>query len=288
MVRKRVYLCKRDCLGEMPKSVSHVLRNNSKHFILIRMEQLIYVAGIGILGLCIGSFLNVLVDRLPNGQDIFITRSRCDSCKKILRWYELLPVVSFVFQKGRCIRCRTPLSYQYPLIELTTSALFLYLYSLHMPLIRFVPFAIIFSCLIVLFVADLKYMILPDSMIIIATLASGWLLAGQPFGVIRYSVASAAGSVLFFALLYYGTRGRGMGFGDVKLVGFLGLFLGYPLTILYLYIAFLTGALLGVILILGNIAGAKSKIPFGPFLIGGALFAFMMRSHMIALWNVFF
>jgi prepilin signal peptidase PulO-like enzyme (type II secretory pathway) len=241
-----------------------------------------------VLGLCIGSFLNVLIDRLPHDEDIFITRSHCDKCKRILRWYELIPVVSFLLQSGKCRRCHTPLSIQYPIIELITAFGCVYLFSMHLPLQRLIPMVIIYSSLVVLFMADIKYMILPDSMIITGIVGTILLLYGQPMGVIRYSLASAIGSVLVFFLLHIGTKGKGMGFGDVKLVGFLGLFLGYPLTMLYLYTAFLTGAFIGVILIVGKKVGAKSKIPFGPFLIGSALFVFLFRSEMLALWSHFF
>ena len=128
---------------------------------------------------------------------------------------------------------------------------------------------IIFCALLVIFVADLKYQIIPDSMILVGILGA---LLSKPYFI------PGIGAALFFLLLWIITKGRGMGLGDVKLGFLLGLFLGFPRIAFALYVAFLTGAIVGVILILRKRAGLKSKIAFGPFLILGALISILYET----------
>lgn len=205
-----------------------------------------------IFGLLVGSFVNVLIDRLPRGENVLWGRSRCDHCKKTLRWFELIPIFSFLIQRGRCRRCRKKLSIQYPLVELATGIGFTFLHSF--------PLCLLFISLLVIFVADCKYQIIPDSMIVLGILGALW--AGA-------HLTPAIGSFAFLYLLWVVTRGRGMGFGDVKFAFLMGLFLGFPGVVAAFYVAFLTGALVAVILILGRKKTWKSKIAFGPFLVVG-------------------
>lgn len=225
------------------------------------MELLVFV-----LGLCVGSFLNVLIDRLPKGESIWFGQSRCDWCKKPLRWFELIPLLSYVLQHGRCRRCHKKLSLQYPIVELITGIGFVVL-----------PWTdwLIFSSLLVIFVADLKYMIIPDSMVVLGVM-----------GVItRAHWLPAIAASLFFLLLYLITRGRGMGLGDVKLSFLLGFWLGFPRIVIAIYLAFLTGALVGVTLILRGKKGLKSKIAFGPFLVLGAGIAYVYSEQILEWWE---
>lgn len=226
------------------------------------------------LGLCVGSFLNVLIDRLPKGESIWFGRSHCDFCKKQLRWFELIPLLSFILQGGRCRRCHKKLSIQYPIIELVTALGFVFL-----PISTW----IIFISLLVIFVADLKYMIIPDSMIVTGII--GALVQGPAFGDFQGRALLGAGSSIFFLILYLITHGRGMGFGDVKLAFLLGVWLGFPGVIIALYLAFLTGALVGVTLIIGGKKGLKSKIAFGPFLVVGAVLAYVWSEQILAWWE---
>ncbi len=225
-----------------------------------------------LLGLCVGSFLNVLAQRLPRGEPVLWGRSHCDYCKKSLRWFELIPVVSFVLLGGRCQRCHRRLSIQYPLVELATAIGFLYLFAHQFPLLLY----LLFSSLVVIFVADLREQIIPDSMIAAGIIGS--------FGT-RIHVVPALGSFAFLYLLWAATGGRGMGFGDVKLAFLMGLFLGFPVVVVAFYIAFLTGALVGVILILTGKKKWKSKIAFGPFLILGTVGASLFSDGVLRLLN---
>lgn len=223
-----------------------------------------------VFGLLVGSFLNVLADRLPKGQNVLWGRSRCDHCHRTLRWFELIPVVSYVLQGARCIRCHKTLSIQYPIIELITGLGFVYL-----PM----QYWIIFSSLLVIFVSDLKYQIIPDSMVLIAAIAS-FLNSGH--------FLTGLASMAFFWTIWRITRGRGMGFGDVKLAGALGLLLGFPLILFALYAAFLTGAVVGVILMITGRKTLKSKIAFGPFLVLGTALAFVLQTVFLNIWTNLF
>ncbi len=222
-----------------------------------------------VLGLMVGSFVNVLIDRLPKGESIG-GRSHCDHCNKTLRWYELIPVLSYFMQRGKCRRCHTGLSMQYPLVEIITAVGFTLLHAL--------PEYLLFISLLVIFVADLKYQIIPDSMIVLGIL--GAVLMGA-------HLIPALGSFAFLYLLWAVTRGKGLGFGDVKFAFFMGLLLGFPGVVIAFYIAFLTGALVGVILMIGRHKTWKSKIAFGPFLVVGTVAAAIWQPQFLALWRLF-
>lgn len=238
-----------------------------------------------LLGLAIGSFLNVLIDRLPQDEDVVHGRSHCDYCKKTLRWFELIPLLSFIIQGGKCRRCHKRLSFQYPLIEAVTGLMYVLVFrqlSADIPqLIGALAFA---SAFLVLFVTDVKEQIIPDSMLVLSLIGLGPYLFMLPYPELVQHAEAAVLSVLGFYLLYRITKRKGMGFGDVKLVGVMGLLLGYPGIVIALYVAFLTGALCGVILMIGKRAGMKSKIAFGPFLVLGTIVALVWSQHIVAWW----
>lgn len=230
-----------------------------------------------LLGLAVGSFLNVLIDRIPKGEDIVWKPSHCDYCNKPLRWFELIPLVSFLVVKARCLRCHKILSWQYPLVELVAAIGFVLLYPNIFHLI-------IYSAMLVLFVIDWKHMILPDiflSVVLVAVILLGIPLSPADRWI---HVVTGISSGVGFFVLWVVTRGRGLGFGDVKLAGVLGALLGFPLTIVALYTAFLTGAIWGVILMVRKRASMKSRVAFGPFLIAGAAVALLWGETLWKLW----
>jgi len=246
----------------------------------------------GVIGVCIGSFLNVLIDRLPCGQSI-MGRSRCDLCRKKLRWFELVPIFSFIIQRGRCRRCKKRLSWQYPFVEVVTGMLF-YILSMVLPFPReaavfpFIQYGAWFVAVSVLFaiiVADFKYFIIPDSLLIVLFLAAGVSIVpiGLHEGLIRLFTGVVAGGVFFG--LWGVTRGKGIGFGDVKLVSVMAIVLGFPAIIVALYTAFLTGALYGVILMITGRAGMKSRVAFGPFLLVGGFVALLWSKQILLYWG---
>lgn len=241
-----------------------------------------------VLGLSVGSFLNVLIDRLPRGEQIFKGRSYCESCKKTLAWYDLIPLFSWLVLRGRCRWCHSPIGIQYPLVEFISGALFiLVFFFLSQDLLSIIYYLLFISALIVIFVADLKYQIIPDE-VIFPTIALTII-----FQIINHRlelidvinpIASGLGASLFFLALVLLTRGRGMGVGDVKLAVLMGLLLGFPGILVALYLAFLTGAILGVILVLLGKKRFGQKIPFGPFLVGGTFISLFWGT---ALWQIF-
>lgn len=242
-----------------------------------------------ILGLFIGSFLNVLADRLPRNETI-LGRSHCESCKKELKWYDLIPLFSFAYLRGRCRYCSSRLSLQYPIVELVTGALFAFtIYylpitnSLTSYLVSSIYLLIIVSALIAIFFADLRHGIIPDKIIFPAVIVSVFYLFLIPNSSFIIHILSALGASLFFFLIYLLTKGKGMGFGDVKLAFLLGLFLGFPATLFALYIAFLTGGLIGFILILWRKKKLKTAIPFGPFLVLGSLLSLFFQSQILGI-----
>lgn len=235
-----------------------------------------------IFGLFFGSFLNVVVYRLPQNRSFFGGRSKCLKCKKEIRWYDLVPVLSFVLLGGKCRYCKTSLSLQYPVVELLTGSLFAltyfflvqpFLYT-NLSLATSLPFYLaMISSLIVIFFIDLKHGIIPDKVLLFALLISAGYLLLNPTLILPHLAGGFIG-FSFLLALFLGTKGRGMGFGDVKMAFVLGLFLGPAQALLSLYLAFLTGGIVSIILILwGKKRFFGDTIPFGPFLVIGAIMA---------------
>ena len=260
---------------------------------------IVWIFFIFIFGLFIGSFLNLLIDRLPRGEQILKGRSHCDRCKRAIKWHDLIPVISWFVLKGKCRFCGNPIPFRNTLVEIITGLIFAVSFNynsiyyspsffpLNYLLLQFLNLTIL-ACLIVIFFVDLRHQIIPDEMIIVGVAASlilNLLNTQLPIHPIThlpnylFSAASAAG---FFFLLYWITKKRGMGFGDVKLALLMGLFLGYPKIISALYIAFLTGAFLSVMLILTGKKRFGQTIPFGPFLVLGTLVSYFLNLNLNA------
>lgn len=226
-----------------------------------------------ILGLSIGSFLNVLIDRLPKGQSLW-GRSYCDHCKKKLESFDLIPVVSFINLKGKCRFCRKKISFQYPLIELLTGFVFVvgFLFAPGGEIISRILYLGIFSTLIVIFFADLKYQIIPDGALIGFSIFSLLILLikGQELVFLK---GISAGFLTMVPILFLNlvTQDKGMGFGDVKLAFLIGFLLGPIGGVAALYFAFVIGALYGSALIFTKRKTLKSKVAFGPFLVVGTV-----------------
>ena len=230
-----------------------------------------------ILGLFIGSFLGVLVDRIPRKENVIKGHSHCENCKKELSWYDLLPVFSYVFLKGKCRYCKTKLPLFYPVIEITTgillSLVYFFFYTQNAIVLSY--YLIIVSVFIVIFFTDLKYGIIPNKVIFPAIIVSFVFLFFQRSLLLNH-VLSGLLSFAFFIVISYSffmiTKRESMGGGDIKLSFFLGLFLGFPNIIVSLYLAFLTGALVSIILILWKKKSfQKDTLPFGSFMALGAL-----------------
>lgn len=238
----------------------------------------------GLFGLAIGSFLNVVIDRTPNGESIVWDRSRCDHCKRTLVWYEIIPVLSFLLLRGRCRTCRKRLSWQYPLVEFVTAAGFYWVSTLSLSPMSMIFGAVLFATVVVMTVIDAKHQIIPDTGLIVSLFCLLIFSVAVPYSVLRDHVIAGGINGAIFLSLWLGTRGRGIGFGDVKLSIVIGLFLGGIGTVIAGYVAFLTGAFWGVILMIRGRAKMKSRIAFGPFLLLGALVAYIWSADLYIWW----
>jgi prepilin signal peptidase PulO-like enzyme (type II secretory pathway) len=233
-----------------------------------------------LLGSAIGSFLNVLIDRIPRDESVVKGRSHCDKCKHILAPYDLIPLLSYILLAGRCRYCKTKLSFQYPLVEFITGMIFVFIYiyiintsnsnflilNSYFLILNSIYILIIMSSLLVIFITDLKYRIIPDQILIFDLPLIFIYLIINNYSLIINHFLSGFALFLLFLLLVLITRGKGMGFGDVKFAFVMGFLLGFPKIIVAFYLSFLTGAFFSIILILVRHKRMKDAIPFGPFL----------------------
>jgi len=242
---------------------------------------------VGLIGLCIGSFLNVLIDRLPKGETVTWDRSRCDHCGKALRWFELVPVISFIFLGGKCLRCKKKLKIQYPAIELVTALGFIGIWNAYgISPFAFLGLLLVYCAFVVTLIIDFRHQIIPDSMTLLAGFGAAlWVWQTVPTARWAHHGIAALLASGFLYIVWAATRGKGMGFGDVKFAIVMGILLGLPNTVVALYAGFLTGALVGVILIMKKAKTLKSKIAFGPFLIIGTVIAFIWGSQIYGWWK---
>lgn len=260
-----------------------------------------WLAGISFLfGVSVGSFLNVVILRGEKGESLG-GRSRCNGCGKNLTAYELIPVLSYLWQKGRCRGCGIALSLQYPLVEFGTGLVFFAAFwwfypRLVLDLSSFVFITALFVGLgaaIVIFVSDLRFQIIPNGgfltlliLGIISTLARNWSVGSGGLLFVRglsYDGISALILSLILAALWFFSGGSWMGFGDVKLILALALILGFPASMVLFVFSFWLGGLVAIILLLSGKGTLGSKIPFGPFLLAGSVLAYFFTSDFLIL-----
>ena len=239
-----------------------------------------------VLGLVIGSFLNAFIYRMEKEKSVVKGRSFCPHCKHTLSWYDLIPLVSFLLLKGACRYCSKKISFQYPAVELATGLLFLaVLFFQGAGIVGLLFGLFIAAVFVVIFVYDLKHYLIPD-IVVYAGIAASLLYLGAlsvftegiPLigGVVAAVIASG-----FFLSLFLVSRGKWMGFGDVKLGFLMGLVVGFPNILVALLIAFIVGAITGVILIYLKRKTMKAEVPFGPFLILGTFIAWFWGTELV-------
>lgn len=249
-----------------------------------------------IIGLFIGSFLNCTYYRLSVNEGFKEERSFCPKCKHTLAWYDLIPLLSFLMLKGKCRYCKEKISWQYPLSELATGALFALTINylgfdfalFDFEFFKTLYFLTVASFFVIIFIFDLKHCIIPDSLMLpLIIIGCLWFFAcNNIFSIYsldqawNYIYSAFAASYLFLLVFLY-SGGRGMGFADVKLAFFMGLFLGWPKILLALFLANLFGAIIGVALIANKKRRMSSEIPFGPFLIVGTYAALFFGDSLI-------
>ncbi|MBI2013263.1 MAG: prepilin peptidase [Candidatus Colwellbacteria bacterium] len=292
---------------------------------------------LALIGAAVGSFLNVVIFRYKGEETLFKGtggRSRCMKCHKALAWYELIPIISFVIQLGRCRSCKARISWQYPIVEALCAFIFAAVPYVLIPIGGGVPYLLIsiwvgtlLSLVLISFI-DIRLWIIPNGLnmfvALLGVLNLALLLTHGGFGDVEQGALykslfgdshvkvvgsflgpsaemimlpdgpwlSAAGGLLFgglfFGAIYYLSRGRAMGFGDVKLALAAGLLLGMPDIVLATMLAFITGAFWASIQILRKKRGLKDMLPFGPFIALGITLTFFFGYDILDVYFKFF
>lgn len=242
---------------------------------------------IALFGLIIGSFLNVIILRFDDLKTIFTVRSHCPKCKVRLPWYDLVPLFSFILLKGKCRQCKEAISFQYPLVEALTAVLFalcLYKFGLSLDLALWL---IISSVMIVIFIYDIKHLLISDALVVI--LGAVWLVLVLKNYLIFHNTQSILHSLYggltlsgFLGLLVLISRGKWMGSGDIGLGFVIGALLGWPLVLVAGFGSFMVGTVISIVLLALKSKKLKSQLPFAPFLIIGLYIALLLGEKLIA------
>jgi prepilin signal peptidase PulO-like enzyme (type II secretory pathway) len=264
-----------------------------------------------VVGIIVGSFLGVVSWRIKTAEDIVFKRSYCPHCKKKIRWYDNIPLFSFIILAGQCRDCKKKISWEYPLIELATGLLFAAAaYKFFgaaafgftgapervfgmgdVIALSFLLFAI--SYLVIIFFHDLDFMLIPDVVVypamLITFLYQVYKYLQSPLGIwnlgspVTSSLFAAFLAALFFMALIWISKGSWIGGGDVKLGFLLGLIVGWPKIIFVLFLAYMFGAVVSLLLIAFRLKTWKSQVPFAPFLVSAALLV-LFFSDQIQFW----
>lgn len=247
-------------------------------------------------GCLVGSFLNVVILRLPQGQKL-TGRSRCPSCGRQLKPLELLPVLSFLFLFGRCSKCKAKISWRYFVIELLTGLLFAVVWKFGQPFVSFVDYLllarnfVVVSILVLVFVIDFEHYLILDAvvfpglaLVLLLNLAIGEALGHGVLPGLHNFLWSLLGAVIAaapFALLWLASRGRWLGLGDVKFALFTGAVFGWPLLAVSLLSAVFIGGASSVLLLVSKRKTLASRVPFGTFLSLGAAVALFFGQKLL-------
>ena len=260
----------------------------------IRFFFLLFAFFATFFGACVGSFLNVCIYRIPRDESVVKPRSHCPHCGTLIPWYLNIPVASWLFLRGKCASCKGPIAFRYTLVELLTAMLFLAVFmkwaapvAMHMlpiahPLIIPVYWLFLAGLVLGTFV-DFEHFIIPDSVTIGGMVAGPILSALVPAlhargvwwqGLLSSFIGMALGFGLLYAVAWIGEKAfkkEAMGFGDVKLMGAIGAFLGWHAVLFTVFVSSLLGSVVGLLLIAFGGVKMQSRIPFGPYLSAAAL-----------------
>lgn len=265
------------------------------------MEFFFYyiLASIFIIGLIIGSFLNCVIWRFHRQESVFFGRSYCPKCHRQLAWFDLIPVFSYLMLRGRCRYCKKRISWQYPAVELATALFFCFaalafapeIFQNYFPantILALAGYWIVLASLIVIFVADLRWYLIPDGAILSGLTGAAVLLISRLWNFGRFEIGfladyglAALFSGLLFLAVFLISRGKWLGFGDVKFVILMGLVLGSARTLVALFFGNFFGAIIGLGLICAKKKKMSSPVPFGPFLVLGTVIAMFFSSRII-------
>lgn len=234
-----------------------------------------------IIGLIIGSFLNVCIYRIPREESIVFPPSHCPNCKLNLKWKDLIPLISYAVLRGRCRYCKARISPVYPFIEFLNAFLYLLIYFKYGLSLEFIKFAFLTSLVIVIGVIDYFTTDIYTNTIIVG------LIVGIAFAIISFFVEGSIMIYIIGSLIGGGVISliilltNGMGWGDAELLFIIGLFLGVRLTLVTLFLSFIIGGIAGGVLIILKIKSRKDYIPFGPFISIGAVISILFGEFII-------
>lgn len=233
-----------------------------------------------LLGLAIGSFLNVCIDRLPDGRSLLWPRSYCQACRTPLASRDLVPVLSYLLLRGRCRYCAAPIPLRVLLVEAGSGLLFLMLWARYGKSPHFAFVALVACVFIVALVIDLEHRVIPNRLVypaIAAALLAIPLAVGPGPSQALWGGAVGLALLSLIVLVYP----EGMGLGDVKLAGLVGLVVGFPLVLLALFLSFVLGGAVGAAALLGRRIGMRDALPFAPFLAVGGMVALLYGEEIL-------
>lgn len=231
----------------------------------------IILTWVGLLGLAIGSFLNVVIYRVPLQKKFMLERSLCPHCEKQLKWYHNIPLLSFVFLRGKCAFCHEKISWRYPLVEVLNAVIFLYFYYQFGLSLEFVIYAVLGSSLLAIFFIDLDHQVIPDVItipVMLIGLGCSMLPGGIGIKASALGLLVGGGALYFVAILGdWLFKKESMGGGDIKMAAMLGAFVGWQKVLLIFIASALIGLFTSVILMLFSSKLRENRVvPFGPFL----------------------
>lgn len=240
-----------------------------------------------IYGLIIGSFLNVCIYRTPRRESIAFPASHCPICNTTLKWYDNIPLFSYILLKGKCRYCSSKISIQYPIVEVFNAIIYIILFYYYSFSLDFIYYALISSVLIIITFIDLKEMIIPDILVIIL------LILSVTYKTLNYFLNSISPQILnslggfliaggLFLAIVILSKG-GMGGGDVTLISALGFILGIKYILFNIFLSFIIGAIISLFLLITKIKSRKDPIPFGPFIVL-AFFITLLWGDRILYW----
>lgn len=253
-----------------------------------------------VLGLSVGSFLNVVIYRLPRKESLITPPSSCPNCHIPIKWYDNIPVVSFIILRGRCRNCGQRISLRYPIVELFTGILFVFVFLKvvgvpsstfdgspppsigYQEIIRLIAYLFFVSILVAIAYIDAEHQVIPNRIVYPSfVIGSALIIIADPGNFLFYLAGFAVGGGLLFLISLF--KEGGMGGGDVKLAALMGIFLGLQV-LLALFIGFLVGAIVGITLALFKKRSIKEPIAFGPFLALGGLITLFYGTPIINLY----
>ena len=256
---------------------------------MMDMELLFSITSF-LLGAVVGSFLNVVILRLPaEGESIVYPASRCPACGTPIHWYDNIPILSYLFLLGRCRACRGAISLQYPLVELCMALLSLALYTKFALSFEFFFYFLFLAALLAIIFIDIHHQIIPDVISlpgILVGFAGSFVASELTWQQSGLGILLGGGMLYAVAAGYYLlTRREGMGGGDVKLLGMIGAFLGVQSLLFVVFASSLSGSIIGILAMLKQGKGGKTRIPYGPFLALGAMLFLFFRDDIFRLWH---